>query len=75
MDANTIARDLFQTVVYSALPERGNPTHSQYELSAEDIDLIETENLETLFLQKDWTDTCEWHSRNLRVPRLKTFVL
>lgn len=58
MDANTIARDLFQTVVYSGLPERGNPQHSQYELSKEDIEMIEEENLETLFLQKDWTETC-----------------
>lgn len=59
MDANTIARDLFQTVVYSGLPERGNCTHSQYELSAEDTALIEEENLETLFLQKDWTGRCD----------------
>ena len=59
LDANCIVRDLFQTVVYSGLPERGNAEHSQYELSAEDIDLIETENLETLFLQKDWTEKCE----------------
>lgn len=50
-------RNLGHSIVFSTLPDKGNPNHSSYKLSEEDRKAIIENNWSTLNLAVDWTES------------------
>ena len=56
-DANVIPKGLMHSVMFSSIPETGDPEHTTYDLSAEDEQKIKDNNWSTLNICLDWTET------------------
>lgn len=50
-------RNLGHSIVFSTLPEKGNPNHTSYKLAEEDRKAIIEHNWSTLNLAVDWTES------------------
>ena len=57
IDANVMPRGLMHSVLFSSLPEKGDPEHTTYELVEEQKQKIKENNWATLNMALDWTET------------------
>ena len=57
IDANVIPKGLMHSIMFSSIPETGDPEHTTYDLSPEDEQKIKDNNWSTLNICLDWTET------------------
>ena len=57
IDANVIPQGLMHSVLFSSLPEKGDPNHTTYELAEDQQQKIKDNNWATLNMALDWTET------------------
>ena len=57
IDANVMPRGLMHSILFSSLPEKGDPAHTTYELAEDQKEKIKENNWATLNMPLDWTET------------------
>lgn len=57
IDANVMPRGLMHSILFSSLPEKGDPSHTTYELAEDQKEKIKENNWATLNIPLDWTET------------------
>ena len=59
IDCKVIPRGVSHSILFSSLPDRGEPEHTSYPIADEDAQAIRDNNWATLNFPVDWTDTEE----------------